>query len=295
MSNQTKTLLAILGAAILGGSSGTFSKIGLREIPPLSFAAWRFLLAAAMVFPLVKRDLLSLKKKELLKIVGVSLFSTVNILLFVYGIRLTGAVISQTIYSLVPITVAVISYFILGEIINWQKAVGILLGLTGATILVLWSVFNKASLVESHLGGNLLILLGAIIFSFYPVLSKKLQKDHSPLLLTAVFIMVTAVVHLGLAGIELVTHPGWWQGLSLMGVYSVFHLAVIGTVLFYLLYQHCIKYGSPVIGSMILYVQPVTAFFWANVFLGEKITLGFVGAALLVLSGAYLSTRTIKD
>ena len=290
MTRKTKALIAILLAAIIGGGTAPLSKIGLKEIPPLTFATLRFLTASLLVFPFVYRQLPK-NKTEILKICGASLFAALNISLYVFGIRLTGATMSQMIYSLTPVLTIVLSYFLLKEKMSLSKIGGIIFAFIGTIIITFLPIIEKSSALTGNLTGNLLILGGAISFSLYPVLSKQLQQRHSPFLLTSLFIFTTAIVHIPLAIIELFRYPQWWQTTSASAFGALSYVALFGTIFFYLLYQYGIKYGSPTVGSMILYLQPISVFIWSAPLLGEKLTTGLIIGGALTLTGAYLVTQ----
>jgi len=292
--NQTKAIMAVLGAAILGGGNPIFSKIGLREIPPFSFTALRFFIALIILLPLAYKQLLKIKKEDWIKLIGVSLFATININLFVFGIRLTGASISQLIYSFVPVLVTIFSYLILKEKITNKKLLGIIVALVGTMLIVFLPVIQGANSLTGNVLGNLLILAGAICFSLYPVFSKKLQKKYSPLIITTIFALTTAAVSLSLSLTGFSGGYSWWQEVSKMALMSVLYLGIFGGAAYYLLHQYAIKHGSPIIASLILYLQPLAVFLWAAPMLGERLSLELIIGGGLILTGASLVSKT-KD
>ncbi len=290
MTNQTKALLAVLGAAFVGGGAGVWIKFSLKEIPPLSFTFLRFLLAYLFVLPFLRKE--KIKIKNSLKPVLVSLFSTVNIVLFAFGIRLTNANLSQAIYAFVPALTAIIAYFLIKERFNKQKVFGIVLGFVGLSLIIMLPLIDNLNFSPGSLWGNLLIFTGASLYAFYPVLSKKIQVNYSPIYLTAVFILTTTIVAGVLALFELTQGLTWIRETSLASWMGLISTAAFGTVIYYLLTQYAIKYGSAVIGTLTLYLQPFMTFFWAYLILGEKVTLLILIGCLLVIAGAYITTQT---
>lgn len=290
MTNQTKALLAVLGAAFVGGGAGVWIKFSLKEIPPLSFTFLRFLLAYLFVLPFLRKE--KIKIKNSLKPVLVSLFSTVNIVLFVFGIQLTNANMSQTIYAFVPVLTAIIAYFLIKERFNKQKVFGIVLGFIGISLIIMLPLIDNLNFSPGSLWGNLLIFTGVSFYAFYPVLSKKIQVNYSPIYLTAIFILTTAIIAGVLALFELTPGLTWIKETSLASWMGLISTAAFGTVIYYLLTQYAIKYGSAVIGTLTLYLQPFMTFFWAYLILGEKVTLLILIGCLLVIAGAYITTQT---
>ena len=196
------------------------------------------------------------------------------------------------IYVFVPIMTAVISYFLIKERFTPKKIAGLFLGFSGIVLVVLLPLIGEPSLLKGNLSGNLLILAGATLFSFYPVFSKKLQTKYSPAYLTVVFIAVTTLLHALLFPIELATQPQSIQSVSLNAWLALIYVAAFGTTALYLLTQYAIKHGSATIGATILYLLPIATFAWAAILLGEKLTPGLIFGGLMVLSGAFLVTQS---
>ncbi|HKZ35135.1 MAG TPA: DMT family transporter [Patescibacteria group bacterium] len=281
MSSNLKALLAIVGAAVVGGGIPVFSKIGIAQIPPFTFAFLRFLIAGLILFPLVKNQLPQ-KLKIWRQLILISLPATINISLFVLGIRLTSATAAQLIYVIVPIITAIVAFWLIKESLGVKKLLGIILGLAGVLVVILEPLGNVTLL------GNLLVLAAASAYAFYPVFSKKMLVKHSPLLLTFIFALTTAAVNLLLAGTELWRYPNWWQTIDLMAIMSVFYVGIFGGAIFYLLSQIATKHSSATGGTMLLYLQPIAAYFWASNFLGEGLSLKLILGGGLAVLGAYL-------
>jgi drug/metabolite transporter (DMT)-like permease len=284
-------LLAVLGASLVGGVLPVYVKIGLKVIPPFSFTLLRFILASLFFLPILTIKKQKISFGDFVSISVVSALSTINIILFSFGIRLTAASIGQMIYAGVPIVAAVFSYFILKEKITVKKTVGVFLGFLGTLFIVLLPLIGKASSFSGSFLGNLLIFAGMISYSFYGIYSKRLQKKYTPIQMTAVFSLLTALIVFFPALGETVSSHNWWLKIDRETVFAVFYVGLIGTAVYYLLYQYAIKHGSALIASMVLYLQPVATIAWAIVLLGEITSPGFLVAAALTLLGAYITTR----
>ncbi|OGY16107.1 MAG: hypothetical protein A2785_00785 [Candidatus Chisholmbacteria bacterium RIFCSPHIGHO2_01_FULL_49_18] len=290
-SHSALAFLAVILAAILSGGTPAFTKIGVGEFQPFTFIFIRFVLSIIFFIPLIVR---AVRKygKELFPVVILSLLSTANIILFTLGVKRTTATVSQMIYAVVPISSAVFSAWLLKENISRQKIGGIVLGLLGMGLIVLLPVVNQMSRFSGDLTGNLMIVVGAISFSIYSVLSKRLQKKFSPIVLTGIFLLTTAIVSGMLSLTETTNYFELWNDVTLRAWISLAYVASLGTAVFYYLYQYAIKHGSPVIASTTLYLAPATAFAWAFVLLGERLTMTFGIGAIVTLTGAWLVTRS---
>jgi len=281
--------LAILMAALLGGGIAPFIKIGVREIPPLSFTFLRFVLASLFLAPFFIKEN-SRVGKDIFKIVLFSLLATVNVTFFAFGVKKTTATVAQMLYAAVPIIASSLSYLILKEKIRPRTIIGAGLGLLGVSLIIILPTIEQSFPFKGNLMGNLLIFVGVFSFSLYSVFSKKFQENYSPAYLTTVFFLTTTFVLFFLSFGEFTSYPYWWSNISLDSLLSLLYVGFIGTALFYLLYQYALKHGTPVIASMTLYLQPAATFIWAAIILGERVTFGFIIGAILALTGAWLVT-----
>ena len=281
-----KSFLLVVFLAILGGSISTFSKLSLQKIPPLTFTFLRFFLASMILFPFFVKN--KIHWKGIWKVILVSFLATVNVMLFIFGLQKTTAPLATTLYVIVPLLVSVLSYFFLKEHLKKKKLFGIFLGVIGFSILLFIPLINNQERFHGDLLGNFLIFIAILSFSFYSVLSKKLQKEYTPFQLTFIFVVVTSILTFFFSFLE-IKNP-WWNNLSSASILSVIYVGVLGTGIFYLLYQYTIKRTTPLLTSMSLYLQPFAAVFFAYSFLGEGITTGFILGCILSLIGVWFVT-----
>ncbi len=285
-----KALLFIVFAAIVGGGLPVFTKIAVREISPLNFTFLRFFIASIFILPFFLREKPKIDK-SLISLLPISLLATIGTTFFTFGVHLTDATVSQMLYAAVPIIAAVFSYFILKERFSGKKVTGIFIGFVGAVLIIFLPVLLKGG--AGHIGflGNMLILIAVILWSLYAVLTKTVEKKSSPIYLTSIFFFLTAIVLSPFFITDVITNPSWWHILSMKAILSTLYVGIFGTFIYLLLYQYAIKYSTPVVGTMIQYIQPISAYVWAYFFLSERLTIGLIIGSLLVFAGAWLTTR----
>jgi len=293
MKNRAYVFILIFVAAILGGGAGIFGKISLAEIPPFSFTFLRFLVASIFLIPFTLHHLPSFKKKDY-KIILVSLLASANVIFFAFGIRETTANISQMIYTAVPIVTALLSYYLLKEKFGINKIIGITVGFIGTIIVVLLPLISKNG-DTGTIGGNLTIVVAMLSISLYWVLIKKLKSDYSPLQINNYFIFITTILFFFLSGFDLIRNPNWFNGVSLNAYLSLVFVAVFSTALYYLISQVINKKATPVITSMILYIQPFATFIWAYYLLSEKLTALFLVGVIFSLLGVGIYNFSSKN
>ncbi|MDP3987640.1 MAG: DMT family transporter [Candidatus Levybacteria bacterium] len=290
MSDRQKAFISIIVGSIVGGVVSTFMKVGLNEIPPLSFAFLRFFLASLIIFPFILK-----KKKNIIKhfiaISPISLFATANIALFVLGIRYTTATVSQILYAAVPLFIGLVSYLFLSQRLPLNKIWGIILGFLGIVVVVVLPILEKGRSFSGDLSGNLIITLGVVCYSIYMILSKKIQEKYSPFEITSIFIFLTSIVLFPFFLLELRSYSGWWNHATLIDYSTIIYSALFATVFAYILGQYAIKHGGAIFASMSFYVQPIVAFVSASFILGEKLTAGIIIGGSLALLGVFITTK----
>lgn len=294
LSSKQLAIIAILLSAIIGGGTPVTTKIALREMPSFSFTFFRFVIAAITILPIFLKEKPKFHK-DIYKVILFSLFMTVNVIFFPLGVHLTTATIASTLYIFGPIIVAILFYFFIKETFNKKKIVGIIFSLIGALTIILLPEISKGTAFVGSLSGNLFITIAVVATALYTVFSKRFQKEYTPIQLTSIFIFTSCIVLVPLAGFDLITTPHWWKDVTGSAIFTTLYTGLLGTTVWYLLYQYAIKHGSPFIAATVLYLQPITTFLFAFTFLGEQLTSEFLFGALLAFVGVYLSINTKKQ
>lgn len=286
IDDKKKALFAILIGALIAGAIPALTKIGLREVPPLSFAFLRFLLALLFLVPYLLRQ----KWQDYIIVFPLSVLATLNIAFFVLGIQTTTATISQLLYAGSPLITALISYRVLKSENRNEKFLGIIIGFLGILMIVFLPIIEGNKVLSGNMLGNMLIAVGVILYSFYLSFSKKAQVKYSPLFITSSFILSTVFVLLPFFIWDTLS-SFWFQNISTDGILSILYAGLLGTLVPYYLTQYTVRHGGAVFASLSFYLIPIFAFLTAFVLLGESLTLGILIGGVLALLGVYLATR----
>lgn len=290
MTDRQKAFISVIIGSISGGAVSTLMKVGLTQIPPLSFAFLRFFLAFLIILPFIIK-----KKKNILKhfkeISPISLFATVNIALFVLGVRYTTATVSQLLYAAVPLFIGLVSYLFLSQGLPANKISGIIVGFLGIVIVVIMPVLEKGKAISGDFNGNIIIALAVVCYSIYMIFSKKLQEKHSPFEITSIFILLTTIILFPFFIFELHSYNNWWIYATLQDYSTIVYSSLFATVFSYILGQYAIKHGGAIFASMAFYIQPIVAFVSAFFILGERLTAGIIIGGSLALLGVFFVTK----
>ena len=291
MSQRTLGILALLLSTIFWGAGPVFSKIGISQIPPFSFAFLRLSLALILILPFLfalkhhKIAKTDIKRFILIGIVG----SGLNAIFFMAGLSKTTASTASAIFATVPLLNAVAASLVLKEIPSAARILGVMIGFLGSAIITLGSEFESAAQF-GDVGGNLLVFGAAIFWVFYIVLSKELLNKYQPITITTYSFLVGAVTLFPLAIFEIIKEPNWYQNVGINAIIGLVYGAVFAGLLAFIFFQWGLRLTSAFEAGISTYLQPVITALIAIPVLGEFPQPIFITGTVLILGGIFLAT-----
>ncbi len=174
------------------------------------------------------------------------------------------------------------------EKFSLQKGIGLLLGISGAALIVSGRQ-NNATPGANMLLGDILVIINAISYSFYFVLVKPLMENYHPIHVVRWVFTFGAFLILPFGiGDFLETDFSRFT----LSAWLALALVVLGTTfLAYILNVFGIKYLGAGITGMYIYTQPLFASVLGIVLLGEGFSFRLTIAAGLIAIGVLLVTR----
>lgn len=229
-------------------------------------------------------------RKDYVKFFGAALFSTtLNQIFYVRGVSLTSPVDATICTSTLPIWTMLMAAAYLKEPVTGKKAGGVLLGLCGALILVLFGA-NSVTGGTSNLWGDILCLLSQVCYGVYLVFFQDIIKKYSPVTLmkwkyTFAALMLLPFSFRDFSGVQWASMPaGQWAGLG--------YVLLCGTFLSYLLVPLGQKHLRPTVVAMYNYLQPAAAAAVAIVWGLDTFCFVKVAAVVLIFAGVLLVNRS---
>ncbi len=286
-SNSRLAAIALaLLVTFLWSTSWVLIKIGLREVPALTFAGLRYVLAFLVLVPvLAYRGHLDrvrrLPRRTWLRlaILGVLFITMTQGAQFV-ALSYLPAVTVNLILSLTTIAVALLGIFFLGETPGRVQWVGIGLALLGALVYFL-PVGAEGGQVIGLIVAGVCVLANAGSGVMGRDVNR--QRDLPPLLVTTVSMGFGSILLLG-AGLA-------FQGLPQMtpsGWLIIGWLAVVNTALAFTLWNHTLQTLTAVESSVINNSMLIQIPILAVIFLGEHLTWLEIGGLCLAGLGTLI-------
>ncbi len=272
---------------LIWGSTWLFIKLGLEDLPPLTFAGIRFVIATVIVFFLiaVRRIALPNRKRDwiLLAVTGVLSF-TLNYGLVFWGEQYISSGLAALLQSTLPAFGLIIAHFYLpGERMTLPKILGVLLGVFGVGV-----IFSNQLQVAGPkaLWGCAALVLSAFCAAYANVLVKRYGLNLQPSVLAGGQ-MLFGLMPLLLIGIPLEGNPFkyHWTAMALL---SLFYLAIVGTVVAFLLYYWLMHNMEVTKTMLIALVTPVTAVILGMLVLKEEMHWRTLIGGAMIISGLAL-------
>jgi drug/metabolite transporter (DMT)-like permease len=273
------------------GSTWLFIKLGLADLPPLTFAGIRFLFASLILLALIlARGVRWPRERKdwvVIAVVGLLQF-TLNYGLVFWGEQRISSGLAAVLQSTFPAFGLVIAHFYLpNEPITAKKVVGVLLGFTGVAIIFSHQLSIAGS---SALLGSVALVLSALCGSYGNVLVKAYGTQIDPFILAAGQ-MICGFPPLLALGITTEGNPFrfHWTG---MAVLALAYLVVVGSVLAFTLFYWLVRHMDVVNTMLIALVTPVVAVALGMIVLHEQLNWRlFAGAACIISGIAFIVLR----
>lgn len=289
MTRNAKAHAAVLSANFIFGTNYAVVKyITPSFLHPFALNVVRILVSLSLFWALYacKPATVKIERKHLPRFFLCALTGVViNQIFFITGVSMTTPIHSSLLSLATPIFITLIAAWLLKEGFTLLKFTGLVLGVSGAAILILLK--DSAHSGNNILLGDIMVLINAVSYSFYLVLVRPLMKTYTGIQVLRWIFTFGAVVILPFGMQKFLATD--WQAFHLAQWVALAFVGVGATFLAYLLNV----YGISVIGASstgaYIYTQPVFAAVIAVIFAGEHFSLYKLIAAILIFGGVYLA------
>jgi drug/metabolite transporter (DMT)-like permease len=279
---------ALLLTVFFFGTNFTAVKIVVDSVPPILFAATRFTFAGLLLLllvPFLGREN-RLRREDFLPVLGLGIVGiTVTQSVFTIGVNLTTAANTALVYSTAPVWGMLLGFVLGLERPRFTGVLGIGLSLVGVGFIV----YGGLDFAGTSLVGDALILVAAMFWGSYTVLSLSLLARYSPLALAAYAMTLGGLAAFPLAALE----PGGFDVGPLDGLtwgaaaYSALCSSAFGFAAW--------GWGVSHVGAnrvlIYQYLVTLTGVITGIVLLGEDFGPGQLIGAAVIICGVYLARR----
>ncbi|MDB5834831.1 MAG: multidrug transporter permease [Caballeronia sp.] len=284
---------------LLVGSNVGVGKSVVAFIPVSLFALLRFVIAMAVLWPLLRPAKIRLVERgEWANLFLQAFFGTFMFtLLMLNGVQRTSAVAAGVITSTIPAVVALFSWLFLQERPNGRALISIALAIAGVVVINVSQGTAGAhgagsASHDTSLLGNLMVLGAVCCESFYVILSRRLTQTLPAIDICAYthFFGFLLMLPLGFSALvsfdySSVSPSVWslvlWYGLS-------------ASIFSFWLWMKGIRHVDGSLAGVFSGLLPIAAALYGIVFLGERPTIAHGIALACVVTGIILASMKAK-
>jgi len=280
-------LIVWLALCLIWGSTWLFIKLGLRDLPPFTFAGIRFLLASAILWAIViaRRRPLPKTGRDWLKLAWMgSLTFALNYGLIFWGEQYISSGLAAVLQAMIPAFGLIFAHFYLpNERLTARKLAGVATGVAGVGL-----IFYDQMKIEgmAALQGSVALLLSSVCAAYSNVFIKS-RCQHIDSSVIAAGQMVWGIFPLLTLGAVLEGDP-FDHRWSMLSALALAYLALIGSVLAFLLYFWLVTKIEVTKTMLISLVTPVTALLIGWLALDERLSWRVAAGSVAILAGIWL-------
>ncbi|WP_026913839.1 DMT family transporter [Christiangramia portivictoriae] len=287
-NSRLLAILAAVGASTIYGINHTLAK-GLMPlyIEPFGFILLRVTGAAILFWSIsVFAPKEKIATSDWPRIVGCAVFGMViNMLFFFKGLSLSTPINSSVIITLSPVMVLILASILIKERITLLKTIGIIIGMAGALVLVLFSSDQNQNAPNIPMG-NVLFIVNAFSYGLYLILVKPLTKKYHAITLMKWLFLIAVFINLPITYSEFVAVD--WNNLPFDAIWKMGFVVLGTTFMTYLLNIYALKQLSASTISAFIYLQPLIAITFAIMVGADSLNWTKGIAATLVFVGVYM-------
>ena len=186
-----------------------------------------------------------------------------------------------------PLTTALVgAMFYRDERITWMTCLGMIIAFIGSAMLAL----RKGFVWGDSVLGDMLAMLAALVWAFYPMALKKLNRTYSTLFITRKMFFYGVLSALPLLALEdkqldlvVLKQPVVWGNLLYLGL--------ICSMAAYFIWGITVKRIGAVRASNYFYLSPIISMIAAAIWFGERTTvIAYIGC-VMILTGVIIAEK----
>jgi drug/metabolite transporter (DMT)-like permease len=288
-----KTLLAFAIIYFVWGSTFLAIRVGVREVPPLLFAAMRFLVAGLVLYGwMMAKGERSPTRREWMSVLLLAfLIFVVDYGLLFWAEQRVPSGIAAVMMATIPVFIALSEIlFLRTQRLTVRLALALLIGIGGVAVLTSHALnLGDAALDRA---GAVALIIGSLSWSIASILTRKLPLPSSKVMRSGAQILAGGIM-LTLAAAAFGEFPKFHPStVSREAWFSLLYLIVAGSIIGFTAYVWLIHHESPTKVGTYAYVNPVVAVLVGYLFGGEVLGLRTILGTLFVLVSVVVITTT---
>lgn len=277
-----------IATLLIFSSMEVVSKPLMGLIDPFTLTLWRFVLGLSFLalVPGTKKRFKEIKALSFKSVAALAFLGFLNVFfsmsMLQLAVKFSSAATAATIFCSNPLFVFLIALGFKDEKFSKLKMAGLFVGIIG-----IFLIMNEKGIVFKS--GLLFAVAGAVAFSVYTILSKKMISGISPITVNLVSFFFGILINLGfiiISGIDL--FPQKQLLTSTTHILAIVYLGFVVSGVGYIAFFNTIKKYTAVSASLLFMLKPVVATVFAFLFLNEELPEIFFFGLLMIMTGTFM-------
>ncbi len=283
---KTKAYLAWAAICLIWGTTYLAIRIGVKDLPPLLFAGFRWFLAGPILFLFLVKKNYHLPEWNDIKhstVVGILLLGFGNGFV-VFSEQWIPSGLAALLITTVPFwIVGTESFYVKGANLNLRIIIGLLSGMAGVMLIFGSNIIN---IFDSHyFKGVAGLFIAVTCWSFGTIYSKYNTTKVHPLMSAALQMTIAGTV-MTLVSIIIGEHRH--LSFTTESTLAFIYLLIFGSLIGYGSYIYAIEHLPVSFVSTYAYINPIIAIFLGWLILDEAFNMELLLSAAIILTGVYL-------
>lgn len=284
--------LEALFAVVVWGASFIATKIAVGQISPIAVVWLRFAMGIPILYVAVamRKQFAFPKGNEwlyfaLLGFLGISLHQWLQS----NGLITAQATTTAWIVATTPAFITILGWLVLKEKLTALQTSGIVLAMAGVLVVVSKGDFASLAIGSFGTPGDFLILISAVNWAVFSILSRRGLKSHPSTRLTfwvmTIGWLITSAAFFAqgrTVEIQLLDSRGWW---------AMVFLGVFTTGLAYIAWFDALSQLPAAQTGAFLFIEPPASMVVAAIVLNEAVTWASLLGGMVILLGVWLVNR----
>tara|TARA_B100001093_G_C26810667_1_gene1007451 strand:+ start:356 stop:1243 length:888 start_codon:yes stop_codon:yes gene_type:complete len=266
LSKKINQIFTLCTLGLIWGSSFILMKRGLQSYPPIEITLYRIFIVFLVFAPIGIKDFFKIQKKTgLILLLSAIIGSVIPYFLFIKAQTKIDSSLNGILNSITPLFTLVFGVILFKQKTNIKAISGVLLGLIGASGLIILSNGTNNSLSRDYYYA-ILPVIGSACYALNINLIKNYLHEIPALKITSwSFIFIGPI-----AGIILLFYTDFtthliYNDVNYLNFLFINILGILGSGFAFWVFNLLIKETSSVFASSVTYLIPIVAIFWGVV------------------------------
>ncbi|WP_028308239.1 DMT family transporter [Desulfitibacter alkalitolerans] len=290
---KTLPYLLLVLATMLWGGNFVIGRAISGQVPPLTLAFLRWVVAVVIFLPLAWQEI-GANKQEIKKcwkalvLMGLTGVAGFNTLVYV-GLHYTSSINASLVNTITPLIILLLSYFLLKEPLLYNQLLGLILSISGVFLILSKGSLDVLISLSFNVG-DLIVFIAVLLWGVYSIIIKY-NSGRIPLYSSLAIPMVIGMFTLLPFSLWELFIAGQKVIWSMPSIAAIVYVGIFASIVAFLSWNKAVSLIGPGKAGIFLSLIPLFTTIFAIAFIGETLKWYQMVGGVLAVAGIYLATR----